>query len=437
MNLSRSLVSLCLIASLTACSDAQDTGPGAGSPLGDGAGADASFNAGGDAGRTGVDGVVRPGTDGAVVGPGDATGDDGGPTGPNPTLDGGAGTEDISAWTPPETPSIVVDPALHTFSYISPLAAPMVRQITVGNMGQSPLHVTSIEFSGASSTGYAWVLKPTTPKTLAPGKWTMFEVRFACDVMGGPCNGADGFIEVLSDDPETPVSTITLTSQIKATVASPEPCGLLNPASLNFGQVLRGEFKEMQATLTNCGDTDSLTVNNITRSSFIFIPLTDELQMDLEGQTPLTLGPGEAQVITVKYAPLLAGPDAGYFTLHTSDPGDPTMQLDVSGVGISPPLEEIGLTIKLTWDTDETDVDSHFIAPNGTFFDCDLDCHYQNPAPDWGVQGDWLDDPFLDVDDVDGYGPEHVNISEPEPGTYTFILHYYDDTWDMSGGLPP
>ena len=158
--------------------------------------------------------------------------------------------------------------------------------------------------------------------------------------------------------------------------------------------------------------------------------------MDLEGQTPVTLGPGQSQVIEVTYTPQLAGPDAGYFTLHTSDPGEPTMQLDVSAVGVSPPLEEIGLAIRLSWDVDETDVDSHFIAPGGSFFHCDLDCHYQNPAPDWGVQGDWSDDPFLDVDDVDGYGPENINISEPQPGTYTFIVHYYDDTYDWSSPSP-
>lgn len=350
----------------------------------------------------------------------------------------GAGPEappsqgDVSAWSPPPTPAIAVDPMIHTFSYISPLTNAMVRQINIGNMGQSPLHVDAIEFASNSSSDFAWVLKPTTPKTLAPGKWTMFEVRFACDIIGGPCKGDDGFIEVMSDDPETPVTTITLKSQVKGAVAQPEPCGLLNPTSLNFGQVTRGEFKTMSATLTNCSTEEALTVNKVTRSSFLFMSLTQEFQMDLEGQTPVTLGPGESLPIEVTYTPQLAGADAGYFVLQTDDATTPNMQLDVSAVGVSPPPEEIGLAIRLSWDTDETDVDSHFIAPGGSFFHCDLDCHYQNPSPDWGVQGDWSDDPFLDVDDVDGYGPENVNISAPQPGVYTFIVHYYDDTYDFS-----
>jgi hypothetical protein len=70
--------------------------------------------------------------------------------------------------------------------------------------------------------------------------------------------------------------------------------------------------------------------------------------------------------------------------------------------------------------------------PGGSFFDCTTDCHFGNPAPDWGVPTDWVDDPFLDVDDVDGYGPEHINISEPTPGTYRFIVHYYLDAYEDS-----
>jgi len=412
-----------LVAALGACSDAEGLG-----------GADS-------------EGVAAQDTSGPSLNFGDATtgddpADDASPNGaagadtvvtpPGPDASGPEPTEDVSEWTPPDTPTIAIDPAVHTFSYISPLTSAMVRQINIGNMGQSPLHVDSIEFASNSSSDFAWVLKPTTPKTLAPGKWTMFEVRFACDIIGGPCNNADGFIEVVSDDPSSPVTTITLKSQVKGSVAQPEPCGLLTPASLNFGQVTRGEFKTMSASLNNCSSEETLTVNKVTRSSFLFMPLTEEFQMDLEGQTPVTLGPGESLPIEVTYTPQLAGVDAGYFVLQTDDATTPNMQLDVSGVGVSPPPEEIGLAIRLSWDVDNTDVDSHLIAPGGSFFDCDLDCHYQNPAPDWGVQGDWSDDPFLDVDDVDGYGPENINISEPQPGTYQFIVHYYDDTYDFT-----
>ena len=173
-------------------------------------------------------------------------------------------------------------------------------------------------------------------------------------------------------------------------------------------------------------------VNNVARSQFLFQALTDEFQLNLEGQTPLTLEPGETYDLEVTYTPQLAGLDAGYFRLLTDDPNEPYQQLNVNGVGQSPPPEEIGLTIRLSWDTNETDVDSHLLAPSAAFFDCDMDCHFGNPSPDWGLQGDWTDDPFLDVDDVDGYGPENTNVSEPSAGAYRFFVHYYADTYDGS-----
>jgi hypothetical protein len=130
----------------------------------------------------------------------------------------------------------------------------------------------------------------------------------------------------------------------------------------------------------------------------------------------------------------LAGFDSGTYEFHTDDPGEPIAHLDVAAVGVQPPMEEIGLQIKVDWDTDDCDVDSHLIMPGGDFFDCDSDCHFGNPSPDWFVQGDWLDDPFLDVDDVDGYGPENINISAPAPGKYRFFIHYYSDAFNDSWG---
>jgi hypothetical protein len=36
-------------------------------------------------------------------------------------------------------------------------------------------------------------------------------------------------------------------------------------------------------------------------------------------------------------------------------------------------------------------------------------------------------DPRLDLDDVEGWGPENINIRRPNPGTYRIAVHYYDD----------
>lgn len=324
-------------------------------------------------------------------------------------------------------PTAVVDPEMHIFSYVSPLSQVLTRQFTIANAGGEVLQITDLTFDPPSSD-FSLVLVPPMPKNLAPGKSTMVHVRFQ------EGNGAPAVLQVHTNDPARPVVEIALESHIKATVASPDPCASLQPSQLNFGEVVRGQTQVLQTTLTNCSGTAPLSLTDIVPSqSFPFGELTDEFQIDNMPTFPQALTPGASLVLDVSYSPKLAGPDGGYFELHTDDPGEPKVLLDVSGVGLEPPPEDLGLTIKLTWDEDQTDVDSHLIAPGGDFFSCETDCFYSNPSPEWGLPDTWLDDPFLDVDDVDGYGPEHINISEPIIGTYTYVVHYYDDTYLGSG----
>ena len=77
------------------------------------------------------------------------------------------------------------------------------------------------------------------------------------------------------------------------------------------------------------------------------------------------------------------------------------------------------LWTELSWDTGTTDVDLHLIAPPADVgdFGTSLDCYYANMQPSWGAE--------LDIDDVDGYGPEHITMSNVSPGRYLLIVHYY------------
>lgn len=105
--------------------------------------------------------------------------------------------------------------------------------------------------------------------------------------------------------------------------------------------------------------------------------------------------------------------------------------------------------VKLTWTASGNDHDLHLIRPGGYFTRGETgnvtDCHWQNCdtkngisfpcpprgcpgpglAPDWGSQGSRFDDPFLDIDDIPGMGPENINLSLPELGDYTVIVENY------------
>ncbi len=76
-----------------------------------------------------------------------------------------------------------------------------------------------------------------------------------------------------------------------------------------------------------------------------------------------------------------------------------------------PPAQE--LLVIVSWDKDDTDVDIHVTADDGT------EVAYYNMSTPWGD---------LDIDDVDGYGPETVTSKPDAEGyIYSVNLHYYSD----------
>jgi uncharacterized repeat protein (TIGR01451 family) len=88
----------------------------------------------------------------------------------------------------------------------------------------------------------------------------------------------------------------------------------------------------------------------------------------------------------------------------------------------------LGIRVELTWTDNDTDVDSHFIRPGGSFGEIPDDCFYENKTPDWGLPGVTTDNATLDQDNTWGYGPENITLQSPyETGTFMYDVHYYSD----------
>jgi len=108
-------------------------------------------------------------------------------------------------------------------------------------------------------------------------------------------------------------------------------------------------------------------------------------------------------------------------------------------------LEEAAIRVEVVWETPGAeapqdpedpdaapiggDLDLHFLHghANGRYFARPEDCNWSNRTPDWGVSGE-ANDPSVLRDDMDGDGPEIIQLKQPEDNvTYRVGVHYWDD----------
>jgi hypothetical protein len=78
--------------------------------------------------------------------------------------------------------------------------------------------------------------------------------------------------------------------------------------------------------------------------------------------------------------------------------------------------------VQLTWttpdDSDEqddrgTDLDLHLLHPSASQWNSELDCYWRHRTGEWGADGP-AGNASLDIDDVNGAGPENINVHRPE-----------------------
>lgn len=157
-----------------------------------------------------------------------------------------------------------------------------------------------------------------------------------------------------------------------------------------------------------------------------------------EGSSSTPTGPVPGLVLS--WAPDVVGPYVARLSVEADD--GRVARCETRVVARAPE----GLRVELFWnppdrscdafpelvDCDESDLDLHLLRPGDErWFDIDGDCHYANCEPDdgpldWFEPGDRGDDPRLDLDDVEGFGPENVNVDRPPAGVYRVGVHGYD-----------
>ncbi len=314
------------------------------------------------------------------------------------------------------------------FSYMPGTGVAIAQGLLIANAGEGDLEVRSVILA-AGAPDFQLTVQPTWPLLLHQGEMERIEVTFQ-EISPLP---RQGLLVLRTNDPDEAEVRVDLVPQPKGPTAEPEPCIQITPSVLNFGSVVRGTAVERSFTIRSCGDA-TLVVQTIRRGSGFFgmLPLSEEFQLTPPPAGQLLLQPGQEHTQTVTFTAGLAGVKNGHWEVVNNDPDQGTARVEVNAESQAPPIETQGIHVQLEWDSDNCDVDTHFLRPGADFNNIPGDCFYMNMSPDWGTAGDFVDDPFLDVDNVWGYGPENVNIQEPQPGTYKIIIYYYRDSYNDS-----
>ncbi len=324
---------------------------------------------------------------------------------------------DICLADPRSTGGLIAEPDVLVFSF-SEVGETSIRGARAENRGDDTVVITAIE---AAPAAFQVLEAPALPLRLVPGQGVDLTVQYTAD----DAVDDEGALSLRTDRAAAEPVQVRLTSQHKV-VGGQDPCLQVAPNRLDFGGVTRGDTATRTFELVSCGDVP-VRINAIRRGVSFFGALPDTYQLQQPPAFPLDLAPGQRHTITVAYSPRRAGIEGGFWDVHSTDATNPQQRVDVSALATPPPLDQVGLHVRLAWDTDLTDVDLHLVGPGGQLWTCAGDCYFSNPNPNWSDPMEFRDDPFLDVDDVDGFGPENINLEAPAPGTYRVVVQYWAD----------
>ena len=204
---------------------------------------------------------------------------------------------------------------------------------TVANKGDAELNVFDVKVLQCPYTKVNCELEemevPTYPEFVyepseVVGKYRGGEVR-EFQIYYKPVNGGSdrGALVISSEDPNEREVYIILNGTCIAPRVCPQP-----PYSIDFGEVVIGQTKEMTFDLTSCG-TEKLIISKMEYSA----TTSDEFGWVETPALPIELNVGEKYTLKVKYTPKDTIEDTGRIEVSTNDPQSPNGYISVRGKG--------------------------------------------------------------------------------------------------------
>lgn len=307
-----------------------------------------------------------------------------------------------------------IEPAAIDFGRVAE-GTSAVKSIAIRSKGTADLVLNSIAFVDGSSTAFEFLGSVSTPATVPikgtnglPGQ-ILVTVRYT--VAPGTTADASAQIRITGTDPDQREVLVPVTGSVnRAPIAVIKPLGVGAPG--------------LEVTLdgTDSSDPDG------------DLPLTYKWTLRSKPLGAKTAIVGSEQPVT-------------HMTLDAELPGEYVVELNVTDAAgaknltaarasiVSAPAQK--LLVEMFWNHSQPDIDLHMLRTAETVVgDIPDDCHYMNPAPDWGELGITEDDPELVRDALVGYGPEVLGYVNPPDGKYR-IVSYYKSTHRTDGAPVP
>ncbi|GEM_PF-745536 len=308
-------------------------------------------------------------------------------------------------------PDIYANPASLEFSEVQ-LGDGTTQTLTsiVGNSGPGLLSVANVTIG--DSTNFS-----LDASALENGEFNMGEnAEISVDFHPAAQGNLSTVVSVYSNDPNDSPLEIPVFGVANAEKVGKAPIAVCGPT------IQSAPFSTEQLDGTASYDPGGLPLTY----SWTFTPPpgSNSTLSDTSSASPVTTIPFESFGID------LAGTYTGVLTV-TNSQGTASLTPCVQEI-IATPNENF--RVELFWSKPD-DMDLHLLAPGGTYQDIfgGTDCYYANcvgGGPNWGGSGT-ADDPSLDLDDINGTGPENTNIAAPANGNdYTIIVHDYQGTVD-------
>lgn len=317
-------------------------------------------------------------------------------------------------------PTITVSPAECDFGDVG-VNVRAFCDLSIGNDGNQELAVTEIDFTDDTPTPDVFGPEGffAIPTYIAPG--TAVSVRFyavpnvAAEITGG--------LVITSTDPAK--STVTVPFRVRGAQA---PTAIARVKSVNgAASSAASPAVEPLDNVVLSGD-QSVGQNgaSITGYAWEIVEKPPESSVTLNAPSAMDTGFRFSSASGV-----VNGLDvAGTFVvrLTVTDSNGAVSQNDARVTLNAVPTE--GLHIQLSWSSPENDIDLHLGRSNSPNWCSTDDCYYGNCAteitrPNWDGQSGRTGDPSLDIDDLNGFGPENINIEAPVNGSYVIGVHAY------------